>query len=83
MNGTIRKMVREKGFGFIVEASVAGRNGTKPAGDYFFHRSSCAEHDGFDRLGEGDEVTFDIVTKEELDKRDRNKGPRAKNVQKA
>ncbi len=77
MTGTVRKLVREKGFGFIVEA---GKSGTKPAGDYFFHRSGCQDHDGFDTLNEGDAVDFDPVSKDELDRRDQHKGPRAHNV---
>lgn len=80
MRGIVRMLKREKGFGFIVEGT--GPHTTKPAGDYFFHRSGCTTHDGYDRLREGDAVTFEVVSPEELDKRDRNKGPRAKNVEK-
>jgi CspA family cold shock protein len=48
MNGTIKRLVSEKGFGFV-EASD-GR-------EYFFHQSAC---DGrFDQLREGQAVTFE------------------------
>ena len=45
-NGTIKRVVREKGFGFVADA-----NGQ----EYFFHQSSCGE---FDSLSEGQAVTF-------------------------
>ena len=49
MNGTIKRLVSEKGFGF-----VAGSDGL----EYFFHQSAC---DGmFDQLREGQGVTFDV-----------------------
>jgi CspA family cold shock protein len=44
--GTVRTIVRQKGFGFIRDE--AGR-------DYFFHHSAC---DDFERLTEGTAVTF-------------------------
>ena len=47
MNGTVKRLVSEKGFGF-----VAGQDGN----EYFFHQSSCAQ---FDTLREGQSVTFD------------------------
>ena len=50
MNGTIKRMVSEKGFGFIA------------AGDgmeYFFHQSACTQTP-FDQLREGQAVTFDV-----------------------
>ena len=50
MNGTIKKLVGEKGFGFIA------------AGDgmeYFFHQSACVQV-AFDQLREGQTVTFDV-----------------------
>jgi CspA family cold shock protein len=47
MNGTVKRLVSEKGFGF-----VAGQDGN----EYFFHQSSCTE---FDSLREGQSVTFD------------------------
>ena len=48
LKGTIKKVVRQRGFGFI-----AVENGK----DIFFHRSSAAE---FDSLEEGDSVEFDV-----------------------
>jgi CspA family cold shock protein len=50
VNGTIKKLVGEKGFGFIA------------AGDgmeYFFHQSACVQV-AFDQLREGQTVTFDV-----------------------
>ena len=48
MNGTIKRLVREKGFGF-----VAATDGS----EYFFHQSACGPGD-FDQLREGQAVTF-------------------------
>lgn len=46
-NGTVKRLVRDKGFGF-----VAGADGN----EYFFHQSAC---DGqFDQLQEGQAVIF-------------------------
>jgi CspA family cold shock protein len=47
VKGTIKRMVSEKGFGF-----VADDNGQ----EYFFHQSACAS---FDSLREGQTVTFE------------------------
>lgn len=47
MNGTIKRLVSEKGFGF-----VAGQDGR----EYFFHQSACAS---FESLREGQSVTFE------------------------
>jgi CspA family cold shock protein len=49
MNGTIKRLVSDKGFGFI--ASGEGS-------DYFFHSSACNETP-FDSLREGQAVTFE------------------------
>jgi CspA family cold shock protein len=49
MNGTIKRLVGEKGFGF-----VAAEDGT----EYFFHQSACSTV-RFDDLREGQAVTFD------------------------
>jgi len=49
MNGKIKRLVSEKGFGFI-----AADDGT----EYFFHQSACTET-RFDTLREGQTVTFD------------------------
>lgn len=46
-NGTVKRLVSEKGFGFVADG--AGR-------EYFFHQSACAN---FDSLREGQQVTFE------------------------
>ena len=48
MNGTIKRLVTDKGFGF-----VAAQDGT----EYFFHQSACTDA-RFDDLREGQAVTF-------------------------
>jgi CspA family cold shock protein len=47
MNGTVKRLVSDKGFGF-----VAASDGN----EYFFHQSACAGQ--FDQLREGQAVTF-------------------------
>jgi len=47
MTGTIKRLVSEKGFGF-----VAGQDGR----EYFFHQSACQS---FESLREGQSVTFE------------------------
>lgn len=49
MNGTIKRLVGEKGFGF-----VAAEDGS----EYFFHQSACT-NTRFDDLREGQAVTFE------------------------
>lgn len=49
LNGTIKRLVSDKGFGFILASD---------GNEYFFHNSSCAQG-GFDELREGAAVTFD------------------------
>ena len=49
MNGTIKRLVSDKGFGF-----VAASDGN----EYFFHQSACSGV-SFDQLREGQSVTFD------------------------
>lgn len=49
MNGTIKRLVSDKGFGF-----VAAGDGT----EYFFHQSAC-NGVRFDELREGQTVSFD------------------------
>ena len=49
-NGTIKRLISDKGFGFI-----AAGNGT----EYFFHQSACSQAP-FDDLREGQAVTFDV-----------------------
>jgi cold shock protein len=46
-NGTIKRLVRDKGFGFVAAADGS---------EYFFHQSACAE---FDSVREGQSVTFE------------------------
>ena len=49
MNGTIKRIVSDKGFGFI-----AAGDGT----EYFFHQSACRDVP-FSQLREGQAVTFE------------------------
>ena len=49
VSGTIKRLVRDKGFGF-----VAAADGT----EYFFHNSACVGT-RFDELREGQNVTFE------------------------
>jgi CspA family cold shock protein len=50
MNGTIKKVVSDRGFGFI--AADDGK-------EYFFHRSALAQSEEFDRLVGGEKVEFE------------------------
>ena len=50
ISGTIKRLVSDKGFGFIVAP-----DGT----EYFFHNSACTQT-RFDDLREGQAVTFDL-----------------------
>ena len=68
--GTIKKLVADRGFGFISAAS----------GDIFFHHSVVADNK-FEELKEGQAVTYEIVTGP--DERGRDKGPRAVSVKPA
>jgi cold shock protein len=65
--GTIKKIVLDRGFGFI--------SGSE--GDVFFHHSSVAD-EKFDELKVGQAVTFELVSGP--DARGRDKGPRATEV---
>lgn len=47
VNGTIKRLVFEKGFGFVADDS---------GHEYFFHQSACAS---FESLREGQTVTFE------------------------
>ena len=49
MNGTVKRLVSDKGFGFI-----AAEDGN----EYFFHQSACSGV-SFDELREGQSVTFE------------------------
>jgi CspA family cold shock protein len=64
MYGTIKKIVRDKGFGFIVPDDGSD--------DVFFHRSKLAPKVVFEDLREGDNVEFQVTKGE--------KGPQALNV---
>jgi CspA family cold shock protein len=64
MYGTIKKIVKDKGFGFIVPDDGSD--------DVFFHRSRLAPKVEFDDLREGDEVEFQVTKGE--------KGPQANNL---
>ena len=64
MYGTIKKIVRDKGFGFIVPDDGSD--------DVFFHRSKMAPKVYFDDLREGEEVEFHVLKGD--------KGPQAFNV---
>ena len=55
MDGTIKKIVEGKGFGFIAREGEAK--------DLFFH-SKDVSGVMFDELREGDKVTFDVVDTE-------------------
>jgi cold shock protein len=49
LNGTIKRLVSEKGFGFILASD---------GNEYFFHNSACNQI-RFDDLHEGQSVTFE------------------------
>ena len=57
MNGIIKKIVTDKGFGFI----TSGRT------DYFFHRSDL-NGEVFEHLNEGQKVSFEEYKKEGKDR---------------
>jgi CspA family cold shock protein len=64
MYGSIKKIVRDTGFGFIVPDDGSD--------DVFFHRSKLAPKVVFEDLREGDEVEFEVTKGE--------KGPQALNL---
>lgn len=64
MRGTIKKIVKDKGFGFIVPDDGSD--------DVFFHRSLVGPKMRFEDLREGDEVEFQT--------RSGDKGPQAFDV---
>jgi CspA family cold shock protein len=69
--GTIKKLVSERGFGFILpEGELA------PGNDLFFHRNDV-QGSGYEALREGDRVTYEIGTDE------RRGTPKATRVQPA
>ncbi len=64
MYGTIKKIVRDKGFGFVVPDDGSD--------DVFFHRSRLAPKVVFEDLREGEEVEFQVTKGD--------KGPQAANL---
>ena len=50
-NGTIKKVIADRGFGFI--AAEDGK-------EYFFHRGALDSSLDFDRLNGGERVEFDV-----------------------
>jgi CspA family cold shock protein len=64
--GRIKKLVQEKGFGFIA---------TKEGNDVFFHHSTVANR-AFESLTEGQQVEFQI----DPEPSNKGKGPRASSV---
>ena len=52
MKGTIKRLIRDRGFGFIT---------AEDGKEVFFHRSALAGED-FDTLDEGTNVEFDLET---------------------
>jgi CspA family cold shock protein len=50
-NGTIKKVVSDRGFGFIT---------AEDGKDYFFHRDGLGASLDFDRLTGGERVQFDV-----------------------
>ncbi len=50
MTGTIKKVIRDKGFGFIAPDDGGD--------DVFFHRGSLAPRGEFEGINEGDSVQF-------------------------
>jgi CspA family cold shock protein len=52
-NGTIKRVISERGFGFI--AAPDGK-------EYFFHKDGLTSSLDFDRLVGGESVTFQVET---------------------
>ena len=50
-NGTIKRVISDRGFGFI-----GGEDGK----EYFFHRNELASSMDFDRLVGGEAVSFEV-----------------------
>lgn len=66
MDGHIKRMRNEQGFGFI--------RSSESATEYFFHADDCINKD-FQEMEEGDKVSF-------IANDNSPRGPRAKNVEK-
>ena len=60
MRGTIAKLVKDRGFGFIRVDGDRSR-GDK---DIFFHRSNLIPREAFDALEDGQRVVFEAVMNE-------------------
>lgn len=58
VQGTVKKLVTDRGFGFIVPEGASA-----PEKDLFFHHSNV-EGAGFDGLREGEAVTYELGTDE-------------------
>lgn len=54
LRGQIRRMLPDKGFGFVQDVS----DPDKPGAEYFMHKSAFLDPVEFDRLGPGDIVSF-------------------------
>jgi len=67
MKGTIKKLIKDRGFGFI--RAEDGR-------EIFFHRTAV-KSTNFESLTEGQSVEFDV---ERISQDSRTKGPRAVNL---
>jgi len=67
--GVIKKVVADRGFGFI----------SADGGDVFFHHSSVQETP-FDDLHEGQAVEYELDSDDAGSSRRRGKGPRAASV---
>ncbi|HEV3124592.1 MAG TPA: cold shock domain-containing protein [Candidatus Dormibacteraeota bacterium] len=67
MNGTIKKIASDRGFGFL----AADEDGK----EYFFHRSGLDSAVNFESLGVGEKVSFDVEPSD--------RGPRATRVKRA
>lgn len=67
MQGTIKKILDQRGFGFI--------NSEDHEQDLFFHKKSVSGTLIFEDLKEGQAITFDVE--------DTPKGPQAVNIEKA
>lgn len=50
MDGTIKRLIKDRGFGFLVDNAT----GT----EFFFHRSECLSD--FDGMKDGHSVTFEV-----------------------
>ena len=66
--GTIKKIVADRGFGFI--AAEDGK-------EYFFHRSGLDNSLNFDSLAGGESVTFEIEPSQKGPRANRVKKPAA------